>query len=481
MLNSPTQNAYSNTEQNLSSIYHSNFSHNGTWPITVYFLATIPIQRLSVEATEVFGRRNALVTGIAIFSIGITLLSASHASFPMLLVGRGIQGVGAGVMTSVVPAILTEMVPPQRRSRYNCVILFCAAIGVGIGPAVGGVSLQDPANWRWIYYISAPFCVCLLILTPLTVRPVGETLISKSAVLDFDWTGIGLFSASLVVLILGTTWAGIPNRVADWRTLLTLGAGVVGLIGAIMYERQGASKPLISLQILKVSPFTFVCIFIHSVVMFTELFYIPEYARGVYELSPSYLGALLVALTVPSLLGTAVVGVVSARFRAYRWAIWSGWALTTASAGCMTVLDLDTSLVVCVILMVVAGLGHGLTMSGSHTAIQRLANTSHERDAVLLANFIRTIGICIAISAGGAAFKTRLQTHLFQSDLPKLLGNLGFNEAFWNAPKIAISHELAEAQREIFVLTFREIMYAITVLAGLGGLSSLQLVQRSNS
>lgn len=212
--------------------------------------------------------------------------------------------------------------------------------------------------------------------------------------------------------------------------------------------------------------------------MFTELFYIPEYVRGVYELPPSHLGALLIALTAPSLLVTAAVGVITAKFRAYRWAIWSGWVLTTASAGCMIPPGADTSLAVWVILMIVAGLGHGLTMSGSHTVIQRLADASYERDASLLANFIRTIGICIAISAAGTAFRIRLKSHLFQSDLPKLLANLGFNEAFWNLSKIPISHELAEARKEIFVLTFRDIMYAITALAGLGGLLSLRLVRK---
>ncbi|QKX54378.1 uncharacterized protein TRUGW13939_01464, partial [Talaromyces rugulosus] len=480
MLNIPRQKAYSNTEKNISSIYHSNFSHNGTWPIIVYFLATIPIQRLGIEATEVFGYRNVLIAGVAIFSIGVIFLSATHTLFPMLLVGRGIQGIGVGVIVSVGPAILAEMVPPQRRSRYYCVILFCAAIGLGTGPAVGGLLLEDPANWRWIYYISAPLCFSLLILTPVAIRPVGETLSSKMAILNIDWTGICLFSASFTVLILGTTWAGIPNRAADWRTLFTLGVGAIGLIGAVMYERSGASKPIISLKTLKASPLTFVCILIHSVVMFTEVFYIPQYMRGVYELSPSYLGALLIALTVPSLLVTAVVGVITARFRAYRWAVWSGWVLTTASAGCMTVPGTDTGIFVYVILLIVAGLGHGLTMSGSHTATRRLANASNERDASLLANFIRTIGICIAMSAAGVVFQTRIKTHLFQSDLSKLLGNLDFNEAVWNASKITVSHEIAEGRKEIFVLTFREMMYAITVLAGLGGVLSLRLVRRPN-
>jgi MFS family permease len=267
MLNIPRQKAYSNTEKNISGIYHSNFSHNGTWPITVYFLATIPIQRLAIEATEIFGYRNVLIAGVAIFSIGVIFLSATHTLFPMLLVGRGIQGVGVGVIVSVAPAILTEIIPPQRRSRYYCVILFCAAIGLGTGPAVGGLLLEDTANWRWIYYISAPLCFCLLILTPVTIRPVGETLSSKMTILNIDWTGICLFSASFTVLILGTTWAGIPNRAGDWRTLSTLGVGAIGLIGAVMYERLGASKPLISPKTLKASSLTFVCILIHSVVV----------------------------------------------------------------------------------------------------------------------------------------------------------------------------------------------------------------------
>lgn len=215
--------------------------------------------------------------------------------------------------------------------------------------------------------------------------------------------------------------------------------------------------------------------------MFTEIFYIPQYIRGVYDLSPRYLGALLIALTAPSLLATAVVGAITARFRAYRWAIWSGWVLTTASAGCMTVPGPGNNLVVYVVLMIVAGLGHGLTMSGSHTAIQRLANASNERDASLLANFIRAIGICIAISAGGTAFQTRLRTHFLQSDLPKFLFNLGFNEAFRNASKNFLAYDLAKARKEIFVLTFREIMYATTVLSGLGGVLSLRLVQRPNT
>ncbi|KAH8703200.1 major facilitator superfamily domain-containing protein [Talaromyces proteolyticus] len=438
------------TLKNISQIYDSSYPRDATWPITVYFLLNIPIQRVAVAATEMISRRFVLISGISIFSIGVILLSAAPVLFPILLVGRGLQGMGSGVMTSVAPAMLTEMIPPQRRSRYNCAIFFAAALGVGLGPALGGVFLEDLAIWRWIYYISAPFCFILLMSTPFAIRPVGEILGPKLSILSIDWTGICFLMASLTALVLGITWAGVPDQVTAWRTLFPLAAGIVCLVGTVMYERSGASKPIFSFQVLKTSPVTFVCVFIHSLVMFIQVFYVPEFLQGVYELSPSYMGALLVPLTSTSLLVTAITGIITERFRAYRWAIWSGWALTIASAGCMTIFSASTSLVICVIVLIVAGVGHGLVMSGSHTAIQRMATSANVRDALLLSNFIRTIAICVAVSAGGTTFQARFYSRLFQSN-------------------------------EVYALTFRDIMYTSLVLAGLGGLLSLLLAWRKRS
>jgi MFS family permease len=216
---------------------------------------------------KIFGCRNVLIAGIVIFSMGLILLSAAPTLFPVLLVGRGVQGAGAAAMISVPHYMLKDMIPHKRRSFYNCVILSSSAIGGSLGFVLGGVFFHKPEDWRWVFYISAPFCFVLLIVTPFAVKPVGEELELQIRIMKVDWTGIGLFSGSMASLLLGLTWASSLQSELKWEVLFPLVAGTVGMIATILYERSGASRPFLPFHILTISPVTYICVFVQSILV----------------------------------------------------------------------------------------------------------------------------------------------------------------------------------------------------------------------
>lgn len=215
---------------------------------------------------EICGRRNMLIAGLVMFTMGLILLSVAPPLFPVILAGRGVQGGGAAAMISIPPAMLMDMIPGRRRSIYNFVIILSSAIGAILGLLLGGVFLQQN-EWKWVFYISAPFCFLLFVITPFAVRPIGESLESKKRLMNVDWTGSILFSASMSALLLGLTWASSLQKELKWEVLVALVAGAGGMIVTMVYERSGASRPFLSLGILGVSPITFLCVLIQSLLV----------------------------------------------------------------------------------------------------------------------------------------------------------------------------------------------------------------------
>lgn len=198
--------------------------------------------------------------------MGLILAAASPPLFPILLVGRGVQGAGAAAMVSIPPAMLMDMISERRRPIYNLVILFSSTIGAILGLLLGGTFIQQD-SWKWVFYISAPFCFILFIITPFVIRPVGESLESKKRLMNVDWTGSLLFSASMAALLLGLGWASSLQKQLKWEVLVALVSGAVGMIVTTVYERSGASRPFLSLGVLKVSPVTFLCVLIQSLLV----------------------------------------------------------------------------------------------------------------------------------------------------------------------------------------------------------------------
>jgi MFS family permease len=193
-----------------------------------------------------FGRKTALLGSVILFTFG-TLLCCLSQDFISLLAGRSIQGIGAGGVTTLPNVIFADFIPLRQRPKYIALNQLSWAIGTVLGPLIGGI-FADHATWRWCFYINFPFCVIGIIMIPLVVRLHADRPSLKQIILDIDWWGVFLFTTSLFSFLFGLTSGGTKFEWKDWRTLLPISLGMIGIILTLIWESH-AAKPMLRLSI----------------------------------------------------------------------------------------------------------------------------------------------------------------------------------------------------------------------------------------
>jgi MFS family permease len=235
-----------------------------SWPEIAFLIGGSVTQCFFIAVAEVVGRRSVLFTSIISYTIGAVLCSTAFI-FPVLIVGRCVQGFGAGGMIAMMLVMMKDIVPSRPRPFYAGIIFGFGAIGAALGPIIGSVLLER-ASWKTLFYIMIPFSGLLLLAIPwLSIS--DEELVAGRQILGIDWTGGFIFTGSLVSLLLGITWGGELYPWNSWRVILTVAAGGLGLLAALVYEKSGASQPFIQFHILRIAPAAYICIFLNGMMV----------------------------------------------------------------------------------------------------------------------------------------------------------------------------------------------------------------------
>jgi EmrB/QacA subfamily drug resistance transporter len=205
-----------------------------SWTITAYaitFAATlVPAGRIADRA----GRRQAFSAGLGSFAVG-SAVCALAPDLPILLVGRVLQGAGAAAAQPASLGLLLAVTPTTRRAFYATRWGAAGAVGIALGPVVGG-AINVLISWRWAFLVNLPIVALALVLTPRalpeTVRhpgrslpdPPGAVLLAGAAALISlavsQVTSWGLVDVKTVVaaalgVILGLAFVSRCRRVAD--------------------------------------------------------------------------------------------------------------------------------------------------------------------------------------------------------------------------------------------------------------------------
>src|SRR6202162_2253868 len=108
-----------------------------TWTITIYLLTSTITVPFYGKLSDLYGRKPLMMIGVTIFLVG-SALSGLSQNMAMLILFRGIQGIGAGALFPIALAVIGDLFTPAERGRYQG--LFGAIFGLSsiIGPLLGG-------------------------------------------------------------------------------------------------------------------------------------------------------------------------------------------------------------------------------------------------------------------------------------------------------------------------------------------------------
>src|SRR5713226_8370214 len=216
---------------------------NLSWVITAYLLASTAVAPVFGTLADIYGRRAMIIAALSLFVAG-SILCAVAPNMPVLILARGLQGLGGGGIMPIVQTVIADVVTPRERGQYQAYFSgVWMAAGIG-GPVLGGV-FAEHLHWSMIFWINVP----LGLISLATLLPKMGKIPVFHRRRKVDWLGGVLLMASAVVIMLVLTWGG--NRYL-WLspTIMAMIGASVALTLAFIWHAGTAKEPFLPLPLM---------------------------------------------------------------------------------------------------------------------------------------------------------------------------------------------------------------------------------------
>ncbi|MBM0232225.1 MFS transporter [Micromonospora sp. STR1_7] len=377
-----------------------------SWVVTAYLLASTASTPLYGKMADLYGRRPVFLFSIGTFLVG-SLLAGLSQNMTQLIVTRGIQGLGAGGLLTLAFTIISDVVSPRERGRYQG--LFGAVFGISsvAGPLVGGYFAET--DWRWIFYINVPLAILAIVVCYHVMRLIPFERRNHA----IDWLGAGLLVAGVSCLLLALSWGGNEY---PWSSGLIIGLFVAGAVLAVLFVLQEArvAEPILPLRLFRSATFALAnsAGFVLGLVMFGSIIFIPLYLQIVKGASPTRSGLLMLPMMAGIIVTSILTGRAMSRIGRYKWFPVVGSATLVLGMLLFTRLHVDTSLWVAFLFMVVIGVGLGLCMQSLILAVQNAVTVRDLGAGTSSATFFRSLGGSFGVAILGTVLSSRLNSEL---------------------------------------------------------------------
>ncbi|MCH0559736.1 MFS transporter [Streptomyces sp. MUM 16J] len=375
------------------------------WVSLAYLLTLVALLVPAGRLADAHGRKLLYLYGFAVF----TLASAACGFAPslaVLVVFRVVQAAGAAMMQANSVALVTTSAPRERMRSALGVQAAAQALGLALGPTVGGV-LVSALDWRWVFWVNVPVGVVALVgghyLLPRTR--------ARTEVACFDWVGLGLLSVATTSALLGVS-AASGLAVPGWGVALLFAVAAWAGRGFVRRQRR-AVAPLLDLALLRTRAVAFGLVGALSgyLVLFGPLVLVPVVlsAQGSSELT-----AGLVLTALPAGFGLAAAGGdrLLPRRLSDRGRCLAGAAVFALALAALLVVPLTTVWLVPV--LAGAGLGLGTFTPANNAMIMGAIPARSSGTGGGLVNMTRGLGTALGVAlvtlalhlAGGAGVRT---------------------------------------------------------------------------
>ncbi|MCY0878032.1 MAG: DHA2 family efflux MFS transporter permease subunit [Firmicutes bacterium] len=336
----------------LAHYYNASASITG-WVLIAYLLTLATLLTLFGRLADMLGRRPLYTFGFLVFIIGSAACGAAP-SLGFLIVSRVFQAAGAAMLQANSVAIITATVPSNVRGRAIGFQGSAQAIGLSVGPAVGG-ALIALFGWRAIFYVNVPVGIIGTLMAAMILPKDKLTQTSTT----FDWWGAILFSPALVAVMLAVTIA--PH--VGWLSgeVLGLFAATIVLLWLFILREKRFRAPLVDVRLFRIKIFTVgnVTGLLSYLVMFGVLFLMPFFFEKVGRFPSAIVGLLLTAVPIGMTVVSPQAGGLADR---YGSRLLTTFGMATSGVGAallavMMAIHANLVLVIVGLLLVGAGLG----------------------------------------------------------------------------------------------------------------------------
>jgi EmrB/QacA subfamily drug resistance transporter len=364
------------------------------WVVDAYSLPFAAVMLPAGLAGDRLGRKRLLLAGLAVLAAASAWCALS-SSAGELIAARALLGLGAGIVFPLSLAVVSATFSDADRPRAVGILTAAVAVGLPLGPVLGGLLLQH-FSWHSVFWISVP-AACLTLAAGAALMPESR----NPAAPPLDAAGALLAAATVASL----AWGLISGPERGWTapaSWLPLAASAVLLAAFAVHERR-AARPLADPAMFADPRFTWgtVATIGVSVALFGLLFTIPQYLQDVTGQGPASAGLRLLPL-MGGLLVAGAVAATAARAAGTRLTVTAGLALLTAGLALLSQVHLATGYAIVAAGLALCGLGTGTAIAAAMDAVMAAAGGDEAGAGASVNAVLRQVGGAIAVAALGS-------------------------------------------------------------------------------
>ncbi len=371
------------------------------WVVIIYLLLVSGLLPSFGRLGDLRGHKTIYISGFFAFIFSSVLCGLS-SSVGTLIAARGLQALGAAMLSANSPAILSKSFPARQRGQALGLQATMTYLGLTAGPSLGGW-LTELISWQAVFFINLPVGLFALFLSWKFIPMDRGSAIQE----PFDWGGALLFMAGLTSLLLGL------NQGSNWGWLspavLSLLVLAAVLLASFTWWEQKTASPMLDLRLFRSRMFSasMTSAVINYICVYSIIFLMPFYLIQGRSLSPAEAGLLLTTQPIVMALVAPVSGTLSDRIGTLIPTT-AGMGILAAGLFMLSRLGPETPTWYLVVCLSVTGLGIGSFISPNSSALLGSAPRQRQGIASALMATARNVGMVLGVGISGAIFTTVL-------------------------------------------------------------------------
>ena len=364
------------------------------WVPTIYLLAICSFILVYGRLGDMFGYKRIFLTGLICFA-GASLLCGLARNIWMLIIFRAVQGLTVAMQMALGLAIVTSAFHPQERGKAIGIYATAIALGLMLGPVLGGVIAQY-LSWRFVFFINVPIGIIAFLWGGWIIPAGGKTPGQR-----LDMAGAALAFAFLFSTMLYANRGETLGWFSGWGLGLLLCAIVLGWL--FVHVERRMAQPMLNLKIFSNRRFSFACLssMLNFIGLYTVVFLTPWYLADALGKDVFAVGMVMMAFALLTFFIGPLSGTLSDRI-GYRALGIAGMLIHATGLVLLSRLGTSADNLDVAWRLMICGFGAGMFQSPINSAVMGSAPAQFRGSASSLLAIMRNTGMAFGIAVAGA-------------------------------------------------------------------------------